>query len=171
MNREDGNMSSSVVESANGEVATDERLKDMDTQADEAIANWSFAALAGNLLPPPFDMIAVGAVFAKMGARLAEIYEVPVSWSVLKTLGKSIGKGVGAVLGASYIGSGLFKYIPGVNIWMALLIQPPIVAYVAYSAGEAFKRYFRLRITEGRDLTPEEIRELAEAALHEKLSD
>ncbi len=145
-------------------------LHKMDQQADEAIANWSFAALAANLLPPPFDMMLVGTVFAKMGARLAEIYGVKVSWPVLKSIGMSMAKGVGTVLTAGYIGTGLLKYVPGVNVWVALLVQPPIVAAVAYSTGNAFKKYFHTTLTEGRDLTPEEVRELAEMALREKLA-
>jgi len=48
------------------------KLTTMDEQADNAIANWSLTALAANLLPPPFDMMAVGVVFGKMGARLTE---------------------------------------------------------------------------------------------------
>lgn len=145
------------------------QLHMMDEQADTAIANWCFAALAANLLPPPFDIMAVGTVFGKMGVRLAEIYDVRVSWPVMKSLGKSMGKGVGAVLMASYVGTGLLKYVPGVNIWVALLIQPPMVAAVAYSVGKAFKQYFHIRLTEGRDLTPDQVRELAEAHLREKL--
>jgi uncharacterized protein (DUF697 family) len=145
------------------------KLEMMDVEADKAIAGWSFGALTANLLPPPFDMMAVGTVFAKMGARLAEIYEVKVSWPILKSLGISIAKGIGAVAGASYIGTSLFKYVPGVNFWVALLIQPPIVAAIAWAAGSAFKEYFHTLITEGRDLTPEQIRELAEVALHKKL--
>lgn len=145
------------------------KLQMMDEQADNAITNWSLTALAANVLPPPFDVMAVGTVFGKMGARLGEIYEVQVSWPVIESIGKSMAKGVGAVLTASYIGTGLLKYIPGVNIWVALLIQPPMVAAVSYSVGKAFKQYFHIRITEGRDLTPEQVRELAETALHEKL--
>ena len=146
-----------------------QELKVMDDQADKTIRNWSFGSLAANLLPPPFDMIAVGSAFARMGARLGEIYGVQVSWPVLKSLGKAVAKGLGAVVAASYIGTGIFKYIPGVNIWVALLIQPPIVAAVAYSAGHAFKQYFHIQITEGRDLSPEQISKLAEAALHNRL--
>ena len=70
---------------------------------------------------------------------------------------------------ASQIGTGLLKLIPGVNIWVALLIQPPIVAAVAYSAGSAFKEYYRISITEGRDLTPEQVQRLATSALRGKL--
>jgi len=145
-------------------------LKEMDELAAKVIAGWSFAALGANLLPPPLDVIAVGAVFAKMGKRLAEIYEVPMSWSMLVKLGRSIAKGVGTVLTASYIGTGLLKYVPGVNLWVALLIQPPIVAAVSYSAGQAFKRYFHICLSGGKDLTPDEIQDLAEDALRQRLA-
>lgn len=148
----------------------DSTLEKMDEEADEVIGNWTFGAMAANILPPPFDYIAVGAVFARMGASLGEVYGVSISWDVLKSIGRSIGKGIGTVLAASYIGTGLFKYVPGVNIWVALLVQPPIVAAVAYSAGKAFKQYYRIHITEGRNLSPDEMRELAEAALRDKLS-
>ena len=56
-----------------------EQIQVMDEKANRASANWSFAALGANLLPPPFDMMAVGTVFAKMGARLGDIYEERVA--------------------------------------------------------------------------------------------
>ena len=145
-----------------------ERLERMDGEADEVIRNWSVGAFVGNLLPPPLDLIVVGAAFARMGQRLGQVYGEEVSWSVLKRIGRAIAKGVGVVLGASYIGTGLLKWIPGVNIWVALLVQPPIVAAVAYSVGSAFKRYYHLKLS-GEDLTPEQMRKLAEDALNEKL--
>jgi hypothetical protein len=145
-------------------------LKEMDKSADKAIMGWSFAALGANLLPPPFDMIAVGGVFAKLGRRLAEIYEVEIDWSMLFQLGKSIAKGVSTTLSASYIGTGLLKYVPGVNLWVALLVQPPIVAAVAYSAGQAFKSYFHVCISGGKDLTRDQMRDLAAGALRARLA-
>jgi len=149
---------------------SDEKLQEMDDEADSVIGSWTFGALAANLLPPPFDYIAVGAVFARMGARLGEVYHVNISWNILKSIGRSIAKGIGSVLAASYIGTGLLKYVPGVNVWVALFVQPPMVAAVAYSAGKAFKQYYRIHITQGRNLSPDEMRELAEAAIKEKLS-
>lgn len=146
-----------------------QELQRMDEEADKIIAGWSFGALVANLLPPPFDYIAVGASFARMGVSLGEVYEITVSMSVLKSLGKAIAKGVGGVIGASYVGTGLLKYVPGLNIWVALLVQPPLVAAVAYSAGHAFKEYYHIKRSGGDDLTPEQMRELAEKALKERL--
>lgn len=149
---------------------SDSQLKEMDEKADQIIRNWSLGALAANLLPPPFDCIAVGAAFARMGARLGEIYGEKVSWSALKKIGKAMAKGVLAVVGAGYVGTGLLKYIPGVNVWIALLVQPPLVAAVAWSVGSAFKQYYHVKISDGRHLTAEEMQQLAEAALNQKLA-
>jgi uncharacterized protein (DUF697 family) len=145
-------------------------LQEMDKQADSLIAGWSFGALAANLLPPPFDAIAVGAAFTEMGRRLGKVYGVKTSWKTRLSLGRSMAKGVSTAAAAAYIGSGLFKYVPGVNLWVALLIQPPIVAAVAYSAGHAFKQYFHAQISGGSDFSPEEVQRLTEMALRQRLA-
>jgi hypothetical protein len=59
--------------------------------------------------------------------------------------------------------------MPGVNIWVALLAQPPIVAAIAYSVGCYFKAYYRILKTEGRALSPEELRELTAQALRKRI--
>jgi uncharacterized protein (DUF697 family) len=146
------------------------RLSKMDQDADKVIAGWTFGALAANLLPPPFDYIAVGAVFAKMGSKLGLVYGFPMNPKQLTSIGKAIGKGVAGVAAAAYIGTGIFKYIPGVNIWVALLIQPPIIAAVAYSAGKAFKQYYHIKHSGGIDLTPEEMQKLAADAFKARLT-
>ncbi len=147
-----------------------ENVRIMDEKADEIISGWTFGALAANLLPPPFDTIAVGAVFAKLGAAIGEVYGVNLSWDTLVDMGKAIATGVGSVGTASYVGTGLLKYVPGVNIWVALLVQPPMVAAVAYAAGNSFKDYYRFRITQGRDLTREQMQERAKAYFRNNLS-
>lgn len=147
-----------------------EEVQQMDAKADKIIAGWSFGALAANLLPPPFDTMAVGAVFAKLGAALGSVYGVTLSWDALVDIGKAIATGIGGVVTASWVGTGLFKYIPGVNLWVALLIQPPMVAALAYAAGNVFKEYYRIHITEGRDLTPEQIKKMAKAHFRSKIA-
>jgi len=146
-----------------------EKVRQMDEKADAVIAGWSLGAFAANLLPPPFDTMAIGAVFAKLGADIGEVYGVTFNWGKLVDIGKVIGTGVGGVAAASYVGTGLLKWIPGVNVWVALLIQPPIVAAISYAAGNTFKNYYRIHITEGRDLTPDEIKEMAESHFRGKI--
>jgi len=146
-----------------------ETLQRMDEQADRIIGHWSFAALGANILPPPFDMFAVGTVFASMGGHIARIYGVQMSRSVLRDLGVAIAKGMGGVLTAFYVGTGLLKYVPGVNVWVALLVQPPVVGAIAYAAGHAFKQYYHAVVIEGRALTAAQVGALATQALREKL--
>src|SRR5262245_43327237 len=125
-------------------------LQAMDEQADKVIAHWSFAALGANILPPPLDMLAVGSVFATMGARIASIDGIHVSRAALRNIGLAVAKGLGGVLAGYYVGTGLLKYVPGVNVWVAVLVQPPVVGAVAYAAGQAFKQYYHAVILEGR---------------------
>lgn len=146
-----------------------EKIRKMDEKADEVIAVWSFGAFAANLLPPPFDVMAVATVFAKLGADIGEVYEVTLNWEKLVDIAKVIGTGISGAATASFLGSELLKWIPGLNVWVALLIQPPMVAAISYTAGNTFKNYYRTHITELRDLTPDEIKEMAESLLKSKM--
>src|SRR5262249_37596248 len=119
-----------------------EALDRMDEEADGVIAHWSFAALGAKVLPPHFDMLAVWGVFAVVGARIGSFYGVQMSRPVLRDLGVAVANGIGGVLAAYYVGWGFLKYIPGVNVWIALLVQPPVVGAVAYAAGHVFKLYY-----------------------------
>jgi len=112
--------------------------------------------------------MAVSAVFAKLGATIGNVYGVSLSWDALVDISKVIATGVGSVAVASLAGTSLLKWFPGINIWVALLIQPPIVAAIAYSAGNTFKNYYRVHITEGRDQTLEQIKEIAMSHLRSK---
>jgi uncharacterized protein (DUF697 family) len=147
-----------------------EKVKKMDEEADAIIAGWSFGALAANLLPPPFDTMAVGAAFAKLGADIGNVYGVSLSWDALMDISKSIAKGVTGVTAASWIGTSLLKWVPGVNVWVALLVQPPMVGAIAFAVGNTFKNYYRVYITEGRDLTSAQIKEMAKSHFSSRLA-
>lgn len=162
------NLANTTVIAADKSVVED-RLSAMNRQADRIIATWTFGSLAANLLPPPFDVMAVSAAFVRMGQRLARVYEVEITPRELRPLAKAMVKGVTGVALAAHIGTGLFKYVPGVNIWVALLVQPPIVAAIAYSVGSSFKAYYRILKTEGRALSPEELRELTTQSLRKRI--
>jgi uncharacterized protein (DUF697 family) len=156
-----------IAESENE--ATEEGLSAMDRHADRVIATWTFGSLAANLMPPPLDVIAVSAAFVRMGQRLARVYEVEITPRELRPLVKAMVKGISGVALAAHIGTGLFKYVPGVNIWVALLVQPPIVAAIAYSVGSSFKAYYRILKAERRALSPDELRELTTQALRKRI--
>jgi uncharacterized protein (DUF697 family) len=162
-------ISANTIAIAESKSAAEDMLPTMDRQADRVIATWTFGSLAANLLPPPFDVMAVSAAFVRMGQRLAQVYEVEITSKELKPLAKAMVKGITGVALAAHIGTGLFKYVPGVNIWIALLVQPPIVAAIAYSVGSSFKAYYRILKTEGRALSPEELRELTTQTLRKRI--
>ena len=145
-------------------MVSDYELKRMGEEADKVISGWSLGAVIGNLLPPPFDYLAVGTSIARMGLKIAEIYRADISWDEIKRVGMILAKGLGAVAAASYVGSSVFKYIPGVNVWVCLLMQPPIVGAMTYAAGQSYKAYFEIVLTNGKKLSDEQIRKLAEQA-------
>ena len=99
-----------------------------------------------------------------MGLKIAEIYNADITWSEIKRIGMLLAKGLGAVAAASYAGTSLLKYVPGVNIWVALLMQPPLVGAMTYAAGHSYKTYFEIVLTKGRKLTDDELKKLAEQA-------
>lgn len=87
--------------------------------------------------------MAVVSAMAKMGYDIAMIYEdVKMDKNELLRLAKIIFKGASSVGLAANIGTSLLKYIPGVNVAVALLIQPPIVMALTYTAGKSYKKYF-----------------------------
>lgn len=146
-----------------------EELQKLDAHADALIRNWSFAALLANVAPPPFDMMAVGTTFAGMGSHLAHTYGVEIESATLKEMGLALATGVGGVLAAGYVATGLLKYVPGVNLWVALLLQPPLVGAVAFSVGHAFKQYYHAILLGDHTLAPTDISEIAVAALRNRL--
>lgn len=115
----------------------------MDKKADKVILKWAAGGLLGNLAPPPFDSLAVIAAMAKMGVDIALIYEdVELSKEEVYRLAKIIFKGVSGVNLAANFGTSLLKYVPGVNVAVALLVQPPMVMALTYAAGKSYKRYY-----------------------------
>lgn len=143
-------------------------LEMMNQEADKVILKWSAGGLIGNLAPPPADTIAVVAAMTKMGVDIAKVYGVSIGWDELKKIAWMIFKGAGAVNIAANIGTSLFKYIPGVNVLVALLVQPPIVAALSYTTGKTYKKYFISVLTKGKGLSDDEIKKLAKQTFKEE---
>lgn len=143
-------------------------IEEKRKQANKVIAGWSVGSLVGNLLPPPFDLMCVAGAYAKMGWEIAKVYGVVIDFDELRRIAKVMLKGILAVGAAAHIGTGIFKWVPGVNVAVALLIQPPIVAATSYAVGQGYKQYFEFRLN-GKNLSDEEVREIAEKALKSKI--
>ena len=142
----------------------------MDNEADKVILKWSAGGLIGNLAPPPFDTMAVVSAMAKMGYDIAMIYEdVKMDKNELLRLAKIIFKGASSVGLAANIGTSLLKYIPGVNVAVALLIQPPIVMALTYTAGKSYKKYFSTYQRTGKRPDDSELLKIAKSIYKESL--
>lgn len=144
-------------------------LAAMDRQADRVIEAWRQGGLAASLLPPPFEMTALTAEVVRMGQRLALIYEVEITAKQLKPLAKAIVGGITGVAPAACIDTDVFNYLPGIHTWVMPLIQPPIAAEIAYSAGSSLKAYHGVLKAEGRALSPEELQKLVTEALRKRI--
>lgn len=113
--------------------------------------------------------MAVVTAMAKMGYDIAMIYEdVKRDKNELLRLAKIIFKGASSVSLAANIGTSLFKYVPGVNVVVALLIQPPIVMALTYTAGKSYKKYFSTIQRTGKRPEDSEIVKFAKSIYKEK---
>ncbi|RYG87215.1 MAG: DUF697 domain-containing protein [Alphaproteobacteria bacterium] len=107
------------------------------------VAGYAMVSAAGNILPLPLDVMVVTATFAKMTTELAGVYQVIVSTKRARQLGWAIASTTASVLGLTYVGSSLMKFIP-VAGWMAsLAVQAPVIGAVCWAAGDALKQYFK----------------------------
>jgi uncharacterized protein (DUF697 family) len=131
---------------------------EMDQRADRIILKYSVVGGAWNLLPLPFDVMGATGTFSKMATELASVYGVMIPGARARQIGSAIATSTASVLGISYLGSRLLKFIPGYGFGLSLLVQAPIVGTISYAAGETLKDYFR-KAREGRDLTINEFRD------------
>jgi uncharacterized protein (DUF697 family) len=122
---------------------TDERRDELASQLVDRFSLWSGAA---GLIPVPLvDVAAVGGVQLQMLRKLSDIYGVPFS----DNLGKSvIASLAGALIPASTatttaMGVGSFmKAVPGVGTVVGALTMPVFSAGATYIIGKVFIQHF-----------------------------
>jgi uncharacterized protein (DUF697 family) len=131
---------------------------DLDRRADWIIRKYSLVTGAWNVLPTPLDLMGVAGTFSKMTTELAGVYQVVVPGPRARQIGWALAGGTASVLGVAYAGTRLLKWIPGAGTALSLLIQAPIVAAVAYTAGEVLKDYFK-KAKAGKELTVSELKD------------
>jgi uncharacterized protein (DUF697 family) len=122
---------------------TDERR---DEQASQLVDRFSLWAGAAGLVPIPLvDVAVVGGVQLQMLRKLSEIYGVPFS----ENMGKSVLSSVaGAVIPASIattttmgVGS-VMKGLPGIGTMVGALTMPVFSAGATYVIGKVFIQHF-----------------------------
>lgn len=143
-------------------------IAEMDREADKLILKWAAGGMLTNLAPPPFDFIGIMAAMTKLGYDVAKIYDIECEEKTFKKLAWIIFKGVGAVNTAAKIGTSLFYYVPGVNLANALLIQPPLVFALTFTAGKSYKKYFSTIKATGKEPEDSEIKKTAKKIYKEE---
>ena len=122
---------------------TDERR---DEQASQLVDRYSLWSGAAGLIPIPIvDVAVVGGVQIQMLRKLSEIYGVPFSdnmgKSVLASLAGSLIPASTATTTAMGVGS-LMKGIPGVGTVVGALTMPAFSAGATYIIGKVFIQHF-----------------------------
>ncbi len=122
---------------------TDERRDEQASQLVDRFSLWSGAA---GLIPIPIvDVAVVGGVQIQMLRKLSEIYGVPFSdnmgKSVLASLAGSLIPASTATTTAMGVGS-LMKGLPGVGTVVGALTMPAFSAGATYIIGKVFIQHF-----------------------------
>jgi uncharacterized protein (DUF697 family) len=117
-----------------------------DEQASQLVDRYSLWAGAAGLVPIPLvDIAVVGGVQIQMLRKLSEIYDVPFSdnmgKSVLASLAGSLIPASTATTTAMGIGS-LVKGLPGVGTVIGALTMPAFSAGATYIIGKVFIQHF-----------------------------
>ena len=117
-----------------------------DEQASQLIDRYSLWAGAAGLVPIPIvDIAVVGGVQIQMLRKLSEIYGIPFSdnmgKSVLASLAGSLIPASTATTTAMGVGS-LMKGLPGVGTVIGALTMPAFSAGATYIIGKVFVQHF-----------------------------
>jgi uncharacterized protein (DUF697 family) len=117
-----------------------------DEQASQLVDRYSLWSGAAGLIPVPIvDVVVVGGVQIQMLRKLSEIYGVPFSdnmgKSVLASLAGSLIPASTATTTAMGVGS-LMKGLPGIGTVIGALTMPAFSAGATYIIGKVFIQHF-----------------------------
>ena len=117
-----------------------------DEQASQLVDRYSLWSGAAGLIPVPIvDVVVVGGVQLQMLRKLSEIYGVPFSdnmgKSVLASLAGSLIPASTATTTAMGIGS-IMKGLPGIGTMVGALTMPAFSAGATYIIGKVFIQHF-----------------------------
>jgi uncharacterized protein (DUF697 family) len=117
-----------------------------DEQASQLVDRYSLWSGAAGLIPVPIvDVVVVGGVQLQMLRKLSEIYGVPFSdnmgKSVLASLAGSLIPASTATTTAMGVGS-IMKGLPGIGTMVGALTMPAFSAGATYIIGKVFIQHF-----------------------------
>lgn len=132
-----------TIETTQEDVATEAQRDTAATQLVSRYAAWS--AAAGVIPIPLADIAAVGALQLTMVRKLADLYDVPFSENLGKSLIASL---LGSVLPASTAApaalgiASMLKGVPLIGTTAAALTLPALSAGATYAVGHVFLQHF-----------------------------
>jgi uncharacterized protein (DUF697 family) len=169
-NSTDHIMSQAAVETSPAQM-TDEQRDELAEQTLKRFSAWSAAA---GVIPVPFvDMVAVGGLQLQMLRRLAEIYDVPFSDNVGKSILATTLGSIVPISAAAPTAIGLasaLKFIPVLGTTVAALTMPAMSAGATYVVGKVFIQHFASGGTL-LDFNPAEYREFMKSQLKKSRAD
>lgn len=121
---------------------TDEPTLSRREDASKAVKTYMAWSTGASLIPIPLiDLAAVTGLQLKMVSRLADIYEIPFSHNVAKSV---IGALISTVLPVSIARgtSSLVKAIPGIGSILGALTAPAFTTASTYALGRVFIQHF-----------------------------
>jgi uncharacterized protein (DUF697 family) len=121
----------------------------LEKKANLVIGTYTAVSAVVNVLPMPFDVMAVTGTFSRMASELSGIYQVSITQKRARQMGWAIASSTSTVLGMTYGVSWVasrviraFALVPYIYL-IASAAQMPIVAAIVWSAGDTLKSYFR----------------------------
>ncbi len=117
----------------------------MDKQAEALkIVNYHVGASAvvGCVPAPVIDMIGITAVQLNMLRKISEIYEVPFTRNIVKSLLSALVGGVAPTKAAAGAAGLALKFVPGAGTVVALATVPALASATTYAVGRIFVEHF-----------------------------
>jgi len=107
--------------------------------AEQTVKNWSTWAATAGLIPiPVFDLAAIGGLQVKMVRELCKIYDVPYKKETVQSLLGGLAGSTLTVLASSYLSAGLFRTIPYAGPVLSIVIQPGLAFVSTLALGRIF---------------------------------
>ena len=111
--------------------------------AQHTVKSWSTWAAAAGLIPVPvFDLAAIGVLQVKMIYELCKVYDVPYKKEMVQSLVGGLAGSTLTIVASGYLSARLFRFIPYAGPVLSAVIQPGLAFASTYALGQIFLRHF-----------------------------
>lgn len=145
-NRGDGEEETKNTNYGRYEDVSDDDTSDAPYRVDEANKivrhNIYWAAGLGSVPIPLFDLVAISAIQLKMIKEISDLYEVPFSKNIAKSIIVSLLASIGSVGIARNFVCSLLKIVPGIGSVLACFSVPLTAGAFTYAVGKLFVMHF-----------------------------